>query len=127
MLNPTFTATDPVLGRVSFRDRKRWLWALSVLYPLIPFTGIAGHWLSGNPLWLVLPDAKITLVNDVPTASGDIYIVQGPIGSARFDPSRVVTTKVGTASLAFVSRTEARLTSTIFGRSETRAIGRQPF
>ena len=42
MLNPTFTATDPVLGRVAFRDRKRWLWAASVLYPLIPFTGIAG-------------------------------------------------------------------------------------
>ena len=51
--NPTFTATDPVLGPVQFRDRKRWLWASSVIYPLIPFTGIAGHWLSGNPLWLV--------------------------------------------------------------------------
>ncbi len=55
MLNPTYTAIDPVLGRVAFRDRKRWWWALSVLYPLVPFTGIAGHALTGQPLWLVLP------------------------------------------------------------------------
>ena len=55
MLNPTFTASDPLLGPVQFRDRKRWLWASSVLYPLIPFTGIAGHAFSGNPWWLVLP------------------------------------------------------------------------
>ena len=26
-----------------------------MIYPLIPFTGIAGHAFSGNPLWLVLP------------------------------------------------------------------------
>ncbi len=55
MLNPTYTAHDPALGSVSFRDRKRWLWALSVLYPLVPFTGILGHALSGQPAWLVLP------------------------------------------------------------------------
>ena len=55
MLNPTFTATDASGRSVSYRDRKRWLWASSVIYPLIPFTGIAGHGFSGNPLWLVLP------------------------------------------------------------------------
>ena len=55
MLNPTLVADDPVLGRVAFRDRKRWLWASSVIYPLIPFTGIVGHGLSGNLLWLLLP------------------------------------------------------------------------
>ncbi|MEZ0332861.1 MAG: hypothetical protein ACAI18_02545 [Gemmatimonadales bacterium] len=82
---------------------------------------------SGQPLWLVMPDAKIALVNDVPTASGDVHTVRGPIASVRFDSSRVVTTKVGTASLAFTSPAEATLASTIFGRSETRAISRQPF
>jgi hypothetical protein len=82
---------------------------------------------GGHPLWLVMPDAKITLVNDVPTASGDVYTVQGPIAAAQFDPSRVVTTKAGTASLAFTSTTQANLASTIFGRSEARVISRQPF
>ena len=52
---PTYTATDPALGAVAYRDRKRRLWALSVVYPLVPFTGIASHGLTGNPLWLLLP------------------------------------------------------------------------
>ncbi len=55
MLNPTYTADDPTLGRVDFRDRKRTLWALSVVYPLVPFLGIAGHHFSGQALWLLLP------------------------------------------------------------------------
>ena len=58
-LNPSFnvtaTATDPALGPVHFRDCKRWLWVSSVIYPLIPFAAIAGQWVSGNALWLVLP------------------------------------------------------------------------
>ena len=55
MGNPTYTATDVRLGHVSYRDRKRWLWALSVVYPLIPFTGIGAHAWTGQPLWLLLP------------------------------------------------------------------------
>ena len=50
MFNPTFVADDPLLGRVEFRDRKRALWALSVIYPLVPFLGIAGHHFSGHAL-----------------------------------------------------------------------------
>jgi alkane 1-monooxygenase len=55
MLDPTFVAFDPLLGRVEFRDRKRALWALSVVYPLMPLLGIVGHHFSGHPLWLLLP------------------------------------------------------------------------
>lgn len=36
-------------------DRKRWLWTLSMLYPLQPFFGIWLHWITGNEAWLLLP------------------------------------------------------------------------
>ena len=50
-----YSAVDPRLGRVEYRDRKRWLWALSVVYPLVPFSGIGLHALTGQPAWLLLP------------------------------------------------------------------------
>jgi hypothetical protein len=53
--NPRYSAFDPATGRVHYADRKRWLRALSVLYPLTPFTGIALHAATGQPLWLLLP------------------------------------------------------------------------
>lgn len=55
MHNPTYIAVDPRRGRVEYRDRKRWLWALSVVYPLVPFSGIGLHAWTGQPLWLLLP------------------------------------------------------------------------
>jgi alkane 1-monooxygenase len=36
----TFTIDDPRLGRISYTDKKRYLWMLSVLFPLIPLIGI---------------------------------------------------------------------------------------
>lgn len=40
---------------IHYVDRKRWLWALSVTFPLQPFIGIALHATTGNELWLLLP------------------------------------------------------------------------
>ena len=40
---------------IAYRDRKRGWWALSVVYPLLPFTGIAAHAASGWPGALALP------------------------------------------------------------------------
>ena len=40
---------------VSYRDRKRWAWALSVVYPLLPFAGMAAHSYSGYQIALALP------------------------------------------------------------------------
>ncbi len=40
---------------VTYRDRKRAWWSLSVLYPLMPFTGIAAHAASGWQIALALP------------------------------------------------------------------------
>ena len=51
----SYTAVDPTLGRVSYRDRKRWAWLLSVVYPLMPFAGMAAHAASGEPIALALP------------------------------------------------------------------------
>jgi alkane 1-monooxygenase len=50
-----YTLQDPVLGRIAYRDRKRWWWTLSLVYPLIPFVGIAAHAWSGQAIALGLP------------------------------------------------------------------------
>ncbi|MGI9224484.1 MAG: alkane 1-monooxygenase [Woeseiaceae bacterium] len=50
-----YTGTLPSGEAIHYVDRKRWLWSLSVLYPLQPFLGIVLHTASGNDLWLLLP------------------------------------------------------------------------
>ncbi len=50
-----YTGTLPNGEAIHYIDRKRWLWSLSVLYPLQPFVGIALHAATGNELWLLLP------------------------------------------------------------------------
>ena len=49
------TATLPSGEAVTYRDRKRWFWLLSVLYPLQPLLGIALHARTGEQAWLLLP------------------------------------------------------------------------
>ncbi len=51
----SYSIETPEQGIITFTDHKRWLWLLSLVNPLIPFIGIAGHAQTGNPLWLVLP------------------------------------------------------------------------
>jgi alkane 1-monooxygenase len=54
-----FTIDDPELGRIRYVDRKRYLWLLSVLFPLIPFVGMGlvlatgGQWMLWLPLAFV--------------------------------------------------------------------------
>jgi alkane 1-monooxygenase len=50
-----YRAVDAQGGPVEYRDRKRAWWLLSVVYPLIPLTGLAAHVLTGHPLGLALP------------------------------------------------------------------------
>jgi len=40
---------------IHYVDRKRWLWLLSVAYPLQPFLAIWLHFRTGNELWFMLP------------------------------------------------------------------------
>lgn len=50
-----YAGVDPRLGRVEYRDRKRWWWLLSLAYPLLPFAGMAAHAASGREIALGLP------------------------------------------------------------------------
>ena len=54
-MSQTYTIDDPRLGRITYRDRKRWWWMLSLVYPLMPFVGIAAHAWSGMAIVLGLP------------------------------------------------------------------------
>lgn len=40
---------------MAFRDRKRWAWSLSVVWPLVPLLGLWAHHATGNGLALGLP------------------------------------------------------------------------
>jgi len=50
-----YTAALASGGAIHYIDRKRWLWSLSVLYPLQPFLGIWLHAETGNEAWLLFP------------------------------------------------------------------------
>ncbi len=50
-----YTAILPNGEAILYIDRKRWLWAFSVIYPLLPFTGIYLHAATGIQAWLLLP------------------------------------------------------------------------
>lgn len=52
-----YTATSADGRAIHYVDRKRWLWVLSVLYPLQPFFYLWMHSESGNDAWLLLPFA----------------------------------------------------------------------
>jgi hypothetical protein len=82
---------------------------------------------AGHPLWLTMPDARLVVTNGVAIAAGDVYSAHGPSSTAPFDPAQVALTRVGAATLSFRSENEAVLSSTVFGRSESRVITRLPF
>jgi alkane 1-monooxygenase len=42
-------------GQIKYIDKKRWFWALSLPYALLPFAGIIPHALTGNEWWFGLP------------------------------------------------------------------------
>lgn len=50
-----YTAVLPSGEAISYVDRKRWMWTLSVVFPLLPFVGIWLHWRGGNELSLLFP------------------------------------------------------------------------
>ena len=50
-----YTATAPDGSTTRYQDRKRWAWMLSVVWPLVPFIGIAAHHASGHEAALAIP------------------------------------------------------------------------
>jgi alkane 1-monooxygenase len=57
-----YTALLPNGEAVQYVDRKRWLWLMSVFYPLQPFAGIWLHAKTGDEAWLLLPLALAYLL-----------------------------------------------------------------
>ena len=51
----TYLAHDDAGRSVTYRDHKRAWWALSVVYPLLPFVGMAAHAFTGYQIALGLP------------------------------------------------------------------------
>ena len=42
-------------GTVTYTDRKRWWWFLSLVNPVIPLIGVGGYLLTNSELWLPVP------------------------------------------------------------------------
>ena len=53
----TYTAPAPSPGKapITWQDRKRWAWAMSVAWPLMPFVGLWAHHATGWQVMLGLP------------------------------------------------------------------------
>src|SRR5664279_4267905 len=54
-MSKLYVAVDPERRRVEYRDRKRAWWSLSVVYPLLPFLGMAAQRATGLEIALALP------------------------------------------------------------------------
>jgi len=77
---------------------------------------------DGAPMWLIMTAPKSAA--DIYT--GDLYRTTGPAyDSAPFDPSKVVATKVGTATLTFTDGNNATFAYTVDGVSLAKPITRQ--
>ena len=50
-----YTAAAPGGGTIAYQDHKRWAWMLSVVWPLVPFIGIAAPHASGHEAALAIP------------------------------------------------------------------------
>ena len=51
----TYSITTEHGEQVSYTDRKRWLWLMSLATPLFPLVGVVGHLVTGHETWLLLP------------------------------------------------------------------------
>jgi Big-like domain-containing protein len=80
---------------------------------------------AGNGQWLVMSNGTKTGSN---AYAGTLYRTTGPaFDAATFDPSRVVATAVGTASLSFGDANNGTFTATVDGATVTKAITRQVY
>ena len=44
----TLTIDHPTLGKISYRDKKRYWWALAILLPAFPLLGVGLYLYSGQ-------------------------------------------------------------------------------
>ncbi|HAU01798.1 MAG TPA: alkane 1-monooxygenase, partial [Porticoccaceae bacterium] len=51
----TYQIEDPTLGTISYSDRKRYLWLISVLMPAFPLMGVYFFYRTGMEWTLAIP------------------------------------------------------------------------
>jgi alkane 1-monooxygenase len=51
----TYSIESDTGNTISYTDKKRLWWLLSLVNPLIPLIGVGGHAVSGNQFWLFVP------------------------------------------------------------------------
>ena len=80
---------------------------------------------NNHGLWLVMPAGVKTGAG---TYAGDLYRTTGPsFDAVPWDPSRVVATKVGSATFSFSDADNGTFTATVDGTQSVKAITRQVF
>lgn len=78
---------------------------------------------NNQPLWVVMPGVS---VKGLSRYSGSLFTTTGPAFGSAFDPSRVRSTEVGSATLSF-GPTSNEFTYLINGAASLKSIVRQPF
>lgn len=77
---------------------------------------------DGSPLWLVVTAPRV----EADVYRGDLYRTTGPPFDAfRFDPARVVATKVGSATFTFRSGNDATFAYTVGNVTQSKALVRE--
>lgn len=100
-------------------------WGLSIAHQGdVLFVGWFTYGADGKPLWMVFAATK-TRPN---VYSGNVYTATGPsFAAATYDPSAVVGTQVGTATLTFANGNRGTFAYTVYGVSQSKEITRQLF
>ena len=86
-MSVTYRAIAADGSRVEYRDRKRAWWLLSVVYPLLPFAGLAAHAATGWQIMLGLPLA---------ISYGLMPLLDALIGEDENNPPEAVVPQLGT-------------------------------
>jgi len=81
---------------------------------------------DNKPTWFVASDLQGVKDGSTVTYSGDLFATTGPtFSAAKFDPTLVTTTKVGTAVFTVINGTDATLSYTVNGRNVVKRVVRQ--
>jgi hypothetical protein len=101
-------------------------WGLNVNHQgNVIFATLFDYDANGKPLWLVLANGA---KQSDGSFTGDLFRTTGPAFNASpFNPSAVVSTKVGTMTLAFDTASTGTLTYSVNGTNVTKRITRQVF
>jgi len=118
-------------------------WGLNITHQgNILFATLFTYDSSGNPMWLVIPDAELQstdmgmdgygygmgMTPGMYDYMGAIYSTTGPaLDAASFDPSSVKVTAVGLATLHFMDPDDVIFTYTVNGVTQSKSMIRQQF